>query len=434
MKTETEYRIQDLVRQDACLVTRVEATPAAPPRTCPASPDQTDLSDVSYLSDSPNCDEALINSTAPAPIDPTIHEFASRFHLTRSRSIQPYLGLSRLKKNSPRSRLNPAITPLVQNFPSVASVRAVGRGCSQSEPSPVLFVRRRPLIHSRVPRPPRSPSAFVAKCSSRYVTKYPDTSRRQRESSRDISRFVKVCREINQKVSAVAINREINSPKRGKRSQGVLPNYRSAVVPAADTLYGQKVRGFLPDSRQPVAFVSFGQRARHETLINSLVQGPPRSALLPLNKIEGCQSLFKVGKGSKMHAGLKVKPRFNLKCLDILRMNATTSTPVAAEVMRQTTPSKRWKPSLEYVTNTGSTPGRICHSPRSGSTIRNHRLLRLPRSRVPFVVGTLKVSARKPCLQAIVLQMSTAIGKGRTIGGRPMNRHPRKTVQPPTNP
>jgi hypothetical protein len=80
-----------------------------------------------------------------------------------------------------------------------------------------------------------------------------------------------------------------------------------------------------------------------------------------------------------MQAGLKVKPRFNLQSLDILPMNATTSTHVAAEVMRQTTPSKRWKPSHEFLTNTGSTPGRIWHSPRSGSTIRNHRLLRLPR-------------------------------------------------------
>src|SRR4051812_31073781 len=100
--------------------------------------------------------------------------------------------------------------------------------------------------------------------------------------------------------------------------------------------------GAFSDSRQPVAFVSFGQPARHETLINFLVQGPPRSAS---RKLKVAKAYSRLGKVPKMHARLKIKPRFNLKGLDTLPMKATTSTPVAAGVMRQTTPSKRWKPS-----------------------------------------------------------------------------------------
>src|SRR4051812_45578377 len=57
--------------------------------------------------------------------------------------------------------------------------------------------------------------------------------------------------------------------KRKKRSKGVLPIYRSAVVPAAETLYGQTIRSFPADPSQPVAFVAFGQHARNESLINS---------------------------------------------------------------------------------------------------------------------------------------------------------------------
>jgi hypothetical protein len=61
----------------------------------------------------------------------------------RSNLIQPYLGLSSPIKIFPRSRLNPVITP----------VTPLGRGRSQSEPSPVLFVRRPALINSQTPRP-----------------------------------------------------------------------------------------------------------------------------------------------------------------------------------------------------------------------------------------------------------------------------------------
>ena len=115
-------------------------------------------------------------------------------------------------------------------YSSTQPIIPLGRGRSQSEPSPVLFVRRRGLINSLVPRPPNRPSAFVRKWSSPFVAKYQETSRPAKESSRDISRFVKVCREINQKISAVAINREMNSPKRRKRGHEFLIGPTSALA------------------------------------------------------------------------------------------------------------------------------------------------------------------------------------------------------------
>ncbi|MDB6030019.1 MAG: hypothetical protein JWM16_357 [Verrucomicrobiales bacterium] len=62
---------------------------------------------------------------------------------------------------------------------------------------------------------------------------------------------------------------------RRRRDEGVLPNYRRAVVPAAERLYGQTTRSFPAKSRQPVAFVAFRQHARHETLINSILSTAP---------------------------------------------------------------------------------------------------------------------------------------------------------------
>jgi hypothetical protein len=135
MKTETKNRIQDSGKQDAIAGLQDKAVPAAPHYTCPATADQTDRSEPgsaatnpciqqsihptvgsSCLSDSPSLDE-----TPAQPFDPTIQE--SNYPTIRS-STQP--------------------------------TTSIGRGRSQSELSPVLFVRGRALIHSLVPRPPRS--------------------------------------------------------------------------------------------------------------------------------------------------------------------------------------------------------------------------------------------------------------------------------------
>jgi hypothetical protein len=119
MKTEIENRIQDSGKQDARPGCDSNAISATPHYVRPAAPDQTDMSDqsdMSYPSDSRSLDETLINSQ---PMNPTIQESSyptirSSTHperAARSRPIQPYLGVSRLKKNSRRSRLNPAIAP-----------------------------------------------------------------------------------------------------------------------------------------------------------------------------------------------------------------------------------------------------------------------------------------------------------------------------------
>jgi hypothetical protein len=209
MKTEMKSKIQDSGKQNARLGCESNATPTTQSCICGTTPDQTDRSGVSYPSDSPSP-----AATPAEPMNPTIRSSTYPNRAARSRSIQPYLGLSRLKKNSPRSSLSPAIP--------------VGRGRSQSEPSPVLFVRRRALINFLIPGPPGSPSASVAKLQSRFVAKYPETRRLQNHPSRDISRFVKVCREINQNTSAVAINREMNSPARRRRSHEALINSDSS--------------------------------------------------------------------------------------------------------------------------------------------------------------------------------------------------------------
>jgi hypothetical protein len=71
---------------------------------------------------------------------------SSRLHLPKSRSIQPYLGASRLKKNSSRSRLNPAMIP----------VTPVGRGSRRALIKRHHCTRRRrgheTLINSSLPR------------------------------------------------------------------------------------------------------------------------------------------------------------------------------------------------------------------------------------------------------------------------------------------
>ncbi|MDB6034129.1 MAG: hypothetical protein JWM16_4467 [Verrucomicrobiales bacterium] len=97
MKTEIENRIQDSGKQDARPGCDSNAMSAIPQYARPAAPDQTDLS---YPTDSPGLHEAAINSQ---PTNPTIHSIT-----------QP-------------------ITPVV-------------RGRSQSEPSPVFFVRRQAQI------------------------------------------------------------------------------------------------------------------------------------------------------------------------------------------------------------------------------------------------------------------------------------------------
>jgi hypothetical protein len=153
-----ESRIQDSAKQDAIAsglrTARSEisnlrseiaaATPAAPPRTCAASPDHTDLSDLSETSD----------WSAPAiPRKPS--SSTSRLRLPRSRSIQTYLGLSRLKKISPRSRLNPAIQQ--SNYPATP----VGRGSCRALIKPDSSFRLHTSYLQAVadsPRPDETPA------------------------------------------------------------------------------------------------------------------------------------------------------------------------------------------------------------------------------------------------------------------------------------
>jgi hypothetical protein len=66
-------------------------------------------------------------------------------------------------------------------------------------------------------------------------------------------------RTTNQQQAAAAVVRKKSTSKRRKRGKGVLPNDRSAVVPAAGTLYAQTMRRFPVDSRQPFPVVVFGK-------------------------------------------------------------------------------------------------------------------------------------------------------------------------------
>jgi hypothetical protein len=84
--------------------------------------------------------------------------------------------------------------------------------------------------------------------------------------------------------------------RRQTAAQPVHPTIQESSCP---TLYlptqpiTQVGRGRSQSEPSPVLFV------HRRALIHSLVQRPPCSALLPFKKIEGCESLFKVGKGSK---------------------------------------------------------------------------------------------------------------------------------------
>jgi hypothetical protein len=122
MKTEIETRIQDSGKRNAEGVGKVEATLA-----------QTDPSDPSETSDSSDSGHRAEPTGAPAP-------------------------------HSPRSMYAPVQNSVASGsaaFPAAAETTPVGRGRSQSEPSPVLFVRRRALINSPAPHSPRSSCAPV---------------------------------------------------------------------------------------------------------------------------------------------------------------------------------------------------------------------------------------------------------------------------------
>jgi hypothetical protein len=113
MKTEIETRIQISGKRDTGLIGKVNATLA-----------QTDPSDPSETSDSSDSGHRAEPTGPPAP------------HSQRS----------------PCAPVQNSVASGSPAFPAAAETTPVGRGRSQSEPSPVLFVRRRALIkpHSSV--------------------------------------------------------------------------------------------------------------------------------------------------------------------------------------------------------------------------------------------------------------------------------------------
>jgi hypothetical protein len=81
-------------------------------------------------------------------------------------------------------------------------------------------------------------SAVVAKWPSRFVEKYQETPRLQNHPSRDISRFVKVCRETIQSASAVAKNRDIKpSPLRTLDFASPFPGFKIFIAKQEQTLF-----------------------------------------------------------------------------------------------------------------------------------------------------------------------------------------------------
>ncbi|MDB6029710.1 MAG: hypothetical protein JWM16_48, partial [Verrucomicrobiales bacterium] len=81
-------------------------------------------------------------------------------------------------------------------------------------------------------------SAVIAKWPSRFVEKYQETPRLQNHPSRDISRFVKVCRETIQSASAVAKNRDIKpSPLRTLDFAPPFPGFKIFIAIQEQTLF-----------------------------------------------------------------------------------------------------------------------------------------------------------------------------------------------------
>jgi hypothetical protein len=217
---------------------------------------------------------------------------------------------------------------------------------------------------------------------------------------------------------------------RRTQDQGVLSNDRSALVPRAETLHGQKVWTFLADSSQPISFGAFEQYTCHEFQINcrSILdlnfcgldnpQSPIRdqqysrrdSHALPiaaplsfkknLRKFKVAKAYSRLGKVQKMRAGFNVKPRFNLldpghRSLDLLSFSAHPAPNVqklasrlhwprsrsiqpylGVSRLKKNSPRSRLNPAITPLVRTSRLPGStpdLYSSPRSGSTIIDHR-------------------------------------------------------------
>ncbi|MDB6032496.1 MAG: hypothetical protein JWM16_2834 [Verrucomicrobiales bacterium] len=187
--------------------------------------------------------ETLVNSIAPASIHPTTQESSyptirlsthplphsvakySQTHWNAlSRIITGCNAFARIKNLEPKpSKPAPSRDAFLPDsfVPEVPAIQADQRLYKATQGQTSLQQNAQTSLVNK-PSAFCSPSAFVAKWSSRIVTKYPETPRLKNQSNRDISRFVKVCRARNQKVSAVAINREMKSPKRRRRSHETL--------------------------------------------------------------------------------------------------------------------------------------------------------------------------------------------------------------------
>ncbi|MDB6032287.1 MAG: hypothetical protein JWM16_2625 [Verrucomicrobiales bacterium] len=246
MKTETVNRVQDLVSQDAGLGTRVEATLAAAQKTTPVGRgrSQSEPSLVLFVRR-----RALINFQVPSsPFAPFEHRSLDLLsvsdHPASRNQHHIYLPPSFCHcPNSsflllPSSFLKDALaeSPIPVFSQPYASPR---QGCaslgkatqaSKVKTSASLACKASFLSPTATPQPfPRKTLALL-----RFVA--PNTAYR----------------------------------KSRKRGQGVLPKYRRAVVPAAETHDEQRMWTFPADPASPAPVSVFGQHARHEVPIDSL--------------------------------------------------------------------------------------------------------------------------------------------------------------------
>jgi hypothetical protein len=175
------------------------------------------------------------------------------------------------------------------------------------------------------------PSRFIAKRTSRFVKKYQQISRPQNPTGRDISRFVKVCREINQKVSPVAINREMNSPKRRKRGDELMRQTPSIstvhvncpfAVASFSAWSGYSVvhistirqafarSGKAKQASRKNAHASFAGKPSHKSSKTSITF----SGRFPHSRrLKVAEGYLRLGKVKNLQVLFKVKPRFNLQ-------------------------------------------------------------------------------------------------------------------------
>ncbi|MDB6029963.1 MAG: hypothetical protein JWM16_301 [Verrucomicrobiales bacterium] len=234
MKTELKNKIRDSGKQNASPGCNSIATPAAPTRTWPGSPDQThlsDQSDVSCLPDSPSLDEFLLNPGSPfarnnSHFSHSVAKHSPTHRNALSRVITGCHAFARIKNLEPKPS-KPALSRdvfLPDSFvPEAPAIQACTRPDKAKQASKkmrkqALFTSlawKASLLRPVAIRQPFARSRNIGKLQSGNVRNYQETSFLKDQRSQEMSGFVRKYQVIPHTALIVRKYQEILPPVPG---------------------------------------------------------------------------------------------------------------------------------------------------------------------------------------------------------------------------